>query len=69
MTTLLNQVAAGKTKAAFQTYTIQHGIERISVQVPLAEALDFEQKFAALESKTKANLLELLQSVGGKVRT
>jgi len=69
VTKLLNQVAAGKTKTAFQTYTIQHGIERIPVQVPLAEAAAFEQKFAALADKSKANLLELLQSVGGKVRT
>lgn len=65
MTKLLNQLGAAP-KTALQTYTIEHGIERIKVAVPLKEVKLFEERFARLENRSKAAVLELVDSHGGK---
>ena len=52
-------------KKPFQLYTIEHGIERLSVKVPLNSASVFEQQANGL--KSKARIIELVKSLGGKV--
>ena len=49
-----------------QLYTIEHGIERLSVKVPLKEAAAFELQFAQSD-KSKASLASLLASLGGSI--
>ena len=69
MSKLLNDLAAEKT--AYQAYSIEHGIERIRIQIPLKEARAFEKDFnAALSSGTdsKASLLEIVSKHNGSVR-
>jgi len=55
-------------KKPFQTYTIQHGIEHITILVPLKEVAVFESRFAALATKQKSTILALVESVGGKMK-
>lgn len=69
MSSLFNQVATGPAKTAYQTYTIKHGIEKISVLVPLIEAPAFEQQFNKLGDRSKSALLKLVESFKGKVRS
>lgn len=68
MSSLLTQVNRGDKKTAYQTYTIQHGIESIKIQVPLTNAKVFEAQFAAFKTKQKNDILQLVEQVGGKVR-
>ncbi len=66
MTKLLDQL----DKKPFQAYTIQHGIERVRVQIPLKSASVFEAEFQALQQKSapmKA-LLKLVEDCGGQIR-
>ena len=53
-------------KKPFQMYVIEHGIERISVKVPLSEAPEFEKRFAA-SNKSKDTITGLLHELGGSV--
>lgn len=53
-------------KKPFQLYTIEHGIERLSVKVPLKEAASFEKQFVQSD-KSKATITELLASLGGSI--
>lgn len=53
-------------KKPFQLYTIEHGIERLSVKVPLKEAASFEKRFAQSD-KSKTTITELLASLGGSI--
>jgi len=58
-------------KKPYQAYTIEHGIERIQIKIPLKEASAFETAFAeALRAEvTKATLLSIVEAHGGSVRT
>ena len=53
-------------KKPFQLYTIEHGIERLTVKVPLKEAAVFEQRFNQSD-KSKNTITELLKSLGGSM--
>jgi hypothetical protein len=69
MKKLLSDLAAEKT--AYQAYSIEHGIERIKIQIPLKEARSFEVAFNASiadGSDSKANLLAIVSAHGGSVR-
>ena len=58
-------------KKPYQAYTIEHGIERIHVQIPLKEARAFETAFAeatADGNDSKASLLQIVESHGGSIR-
>lgn len=68
MASLINQLDKSVGKTAFQIYTIEHGIDRISVQVPLKQVPLFEQKFLELQDKRKSTIISLVVEVGGKVR-
>ena len=64
---LLNEL----DKKPFQAYTLEHGIERIKVKVPLASSRAFEAAFekAISAGASKQELLELLTEHGGAIRT
>ena len=68
MSKLLDQVSRGDTRTAYQTYTIQHGIESIKIQVPVSSVKVFEEQFSAFKTKDKSVILHLVDQVGGKVR-
>jgi hypothetical protein len=68
MSRLLTQIATSKPKVAFQAYTLQHGIEKLSIVVPLAAAATFEQRFNALTDRSKSSIISLIESVNGKVK-
>jgi hypothetical protein len=55
-------------KIAYQSYVIEHGIEKIAILVPVDQVEVFEEDFAALKNKRKTNVMALVESVGGKVR-
>ncbi len=67
MSKLLNDLSTG-AKAAFQSYTLEHGIERLQVMVPLKQAPTFEKRFSELNTKSKAAVMQLIESCGGKVK-
>lgn len=69
MSKLLDQISRGDTRVAYQSYTIQHGIESIQVLVPLASVKVFEERFAQLKTKQKSTILEIVEQVGGKTRS
>lgn len=69
MKSLLTDLDAVAGKTAYQTYTIQHGIEQLDVLVPLKNAQVFEAAFLAGADKSKAQLLEIVKAHDGKVRT
>jgi hypothetical protein len=67
MTSLLNML----DKKPFQAFTIEHGIERIKIKIPLKEVRTFEKTFAlaiAEGADTKNELLQLVHACGGSVR-
>lgn len=68
MGSLLNQFQMSENKIAYQTYVIEHGIEKITVLVPVKQVKIFEEDFAALKNKQKANIIALVEHVGGKIR-
>jgi hypothetical protein len=68
MSKLIDQITRGEAKVAYQTYTIQHGIESIQVQVPVTSVKVFEERFASFKTKQKTAILQLVEQVGGKVR-
>ena len=68
MSQLLNQISRGDTRVAFQSYTIQHGIETIQVLVPLTNVKVFEEQFAQLKVKDKTTILHIVEQNGGKKR-
>lgn len=58
-------------KKPFQCYTLEHGIEKIKIQVPLKEALNFENafsKFLKEETTSKTELLALVNRHDGFIR-
>lgn len=62
---LLNDLSAG-VKKPFQTYTLEHGIERISIKIPLAEVEGFEAAFSKAK-KDKPSIMQLLAEFNGSV--
>lgn len=65
----MTDVSSGKI--AYQAYTIEHGIERIMLKIPLQESKAFEREFyEALEAgKTnKAALMKIATKHGGSLR-
>lgn len=58
-------------KKPYQAYTIEHGIERIQVKIPLKEASAFEAAFAAAlcADISKTRLMAIVEEHGGSVRT
>ena len=65
MKSLLNDLSANAGKTAYQTYTIEHGIERISVKVPLKNAKMFEQEFSDAQTTNKEALMEIVKRYNG----
>jgi hypothetical protein len=64
---LLNDI----NKLPYQGYTLEHGIERIRVKIPLISARAFEVAIAeaiAEGEPTKAMLLEIVANHGGSQR-
>lgn len=69
MSNLLNDLSSGKT--AYQAFTIEHGIEKILVKVPLknSQAFDQELTHALFDGDvSKAAILQILESHGGSLR-
>ena len=67
MTSLLNNI----NKKPFQAFTIEHGIERIKIQIPLKEVRAFEKTFAMALAEgivSKTELLRIVQACGGSIR-
>lgn len=58
-------------KKPYQAYVIEHGIERVHIQIPLKEARAFEASFAESISNgddTKNTLLSIVSEHGGSIR-
>lgn len=58
-------------KKPYQAYTIEHGIERIQIRIPLKEVRAFEAAFAESTSNGddhKDTLLALVEAYGGSIR-
>lgn len=69
MSKLMNDITAGKV--AYQAYTIEHGIEKITIRVPLKESKAFERDFnEAIESgvTAKNQLMKIATRHGGSLR-
>lgn len=67
MSKFLNDLDEFSNKVAYQSYTLSHGIERLTILVPLTNAEVFEEEFEAA-SKTKEALLEVVRRHAGKIR-
>lgn len=68
MKSLLNELEQHAGKQAYQTYYMQHGIEKVTILIPLNNADVFEVAFAASEDKSKKALLEIVTRHAGKVK-
>lgn len=68
MSKLLNSLSMAEGKTAYQSYLLEHGIERFTVLIPVKSVKTFEQAFAKL-TKTKDSIEALVTEVGGKLRT
>ena len=68
MNTLLTDLSAGLPKTPYQSYMLEHGIERIQLKIPVKQVQLFEEGFSALPVRTKAAIIELVASVGGKIK-
>jgi hypothetical protein len=68
MSSLINQIDEHAGKKAYQSYTVTHGIETISILVPLSSVSVFESDFNAVVDKSKENLLEVVTRHSGKIR-
>jgi len=64
----LNELEEHSTKKAYQTYIFEHGIEKLTLLIPLAEAGKFQTEFFDAPDKSKKSLLEVVKRFGGKVR-
>jgi len=67
MKSLLTDLNSVAGKTAYQSYTITHGIEKMTVLVPLKNAKVFEAEFDKAD-KTKSALLEVVARHSGKVK-
>ena len=61
MKKLLDDVVAGKR--AYQRFTIEHGIERICVRIPIKDSRAFETAFQSALTEGIADKTALLQIV------
>jgi len=68
MTSLLNDFEATAGKTAYQSYTLTHGIEKLTVLVPLTEVKLFEDEFFGATNKTKSSILEMVTRHSGKIK-
>ena len=68
MKSLLKEFGAQEGQTAYQTYIMQHGIEKISILVPLKKASIFEAEFLASEDKSKSVLLGIIARHSGKIK-
>ena len=64
MATLLSDLE--QAKKPFQVYTLEHGIERLTLLLPLKEAASFEQEFEKSD-RSKETILELVVRHSGRV--
>ena len=69
MSSLLQDLDSKAGKIAYQTYTFEHGIETLTVLVPLKNAGAFQVEFADSPDKSKSTLLEIVNRFDGKVRS
>lgn len=69
MSKLLDDVTSGKR--AYQCFVIEHGIEKISIKIPIKESRVFENSFkdAARSGASKSSLLQLVEQHGGSIQT
>lgn len=68
MKSLLTDLDTYAGKTAYQTYTMQHGIEKLTILIPLKNSAVFENEFAAISDKSKSSLLEVVARHAGKVK-
>lgn len=68
MSKLIHQLTALEGRSAYQSYTIQHGIESIQVLVPVKSVKIFEEQFSAMPDKQKKHIITLIEQVGGKIK-
>lgn len=66
MKSLIQDLEAGKI--AYQSYSFTHGIEKLTILVPLKEAAAFQTAFADCKDKSKKSLLEVVTRFAGKVK-
>lgn len=57
-----------QAKVAYQSYILEHGIEKLTVLVPLSEADGFEASFNDLSDRSKKQITALVQRFNGKVK-
>jgi TRAP-type C4-dicarboxylate transport system substrate-binding protein len=67
MKSLFADIVASGKKTAFQTYVLEHGIEKLNIKIPLAAVAMFEDRFSKLPSKDKQAITELVSEAGGKI--
>ena len=67
MKKLLGEIGNASGKTAYQSYAIEHGIERFTVLVPAKVSKIFEQEFVKAKG-TKASLIEVVKRHGGIVK-
>ena len=68
MKTLISDLATNGKKIAYQSYVLKHGIEHIQLLVPVKNSDVFQKQFEDLTDKKKANIVALVESLGGKVK-
>jgi hypothetical protein len=68
MKSLLQDLDANAGKTAYQSYIFEHGIEKLTVLVPLKMSSAFQTEFFDAEDKSKSCLLEIVTRFGGKVK-
>ena len=66
MSKLLNSLSAPK-KTAYQSYLLEHGIERMTILIPTSAVSKFEASFASAK-KDKDTIVKLVADVGGKMK-
>lgn len=67
MKSLFAEIAATDKKSAFQTYVLEHGIEKLDIKIPVAATALFEERFSALTKKDKQSITALVIDAGGKI--
>lgn len=68
MSRLIDQLEKLEGRQPYQSYTVQHGIERLQLLIPLHQSKIFEEEFNLLSDKRKKTILELVHRLGGKAR-
>lgn len=64
MSTLLSALAEPQKKP-FQLYIVEHGIERLTVKIPLHQVAAFEKSASGI--KDKQSIMSIVAGLGGKV--